>query len=199
MSHEDVDDPRCPHCGGAIGVTATYCMHCSADLTEELEQTDGDDDGYWDEATTDEPAATEPAPSDGDLLDPDGLLDDALTLVVGLGGGLLIGVIGTVALLFITSSGWVLLVTVPAWLLATFHLARRDTVQEAVAKTAYGVAIVLVLVPFIAFGPSSEGTQLGDRIVVFLVMLGGFAIPAAIAAGIGYVASRFVPDEGSEE
>ena len=27
------DDPRCPECGEPIGQTATYCMHCSADLT----------------------------------------------------------------------------------------------------------------------------------------------------------------------
>lgn len=196
MSYEDMDDPRCPECGGAIGVTATYCMHCSADLTEERERADTSDDGYWNESTTDGSAATEPAPTDDRLLDPDGLLDDTLTTIVGLGGGLLVGVIGTVALLFITSSSWALLVAVPAWLVATFHLARQDTVHEAIARTAYGVAIVLLLVPFIVFGPSSEGTPLGDRIVVFLVMLGGVAIPAAIAAGIGYGVSRFVP--GSE-
>ena len=34
------DDPRCPECGGPIGQTATYCMHCSADLTTELEAAD---------------------------------------------------------------------------------------------------------------------------------------------------------------
>ena len=26
-------DPHCPECGEPIGQTATYCMHCSADLT----------------------------------------------------------------------------------------------------------------------------------------------------------------------
>ncbi|QGX93981.1 hypothetical protein EI982_03895 [Haloplanus rallus] len=52
-------DPRCPNCGGPIGRTATYCMHCSADLTEERAAADADDDGVWDEAEAE--AGTEAA------------------------------------------------------------------------------------------------------------------------------------------
>ena len=37
------DDPRCPECGEPIGQTTTYCMHCSADLTERGETADSDD------------------------------------------------------------------------------------------------------------------------------------------------------------
>jgi hypothetical protein len=39
MSWRDSDDPRCPECGEEISATATYCMHCYADLP-----TDGDAD-----------------------------------------------------------------------------------------------------------------------------------------------------------
>ena len=47
---DSTTDPRCPNCGEPIGRTATYCMHCSADLTEERAAADADDDGVWDEA-----------------------------------------------------------------------------------------------------------------------------------------------------
>ena len=36
-SWRDSSDPRCPECGGKISATASYCMHCDADLTVEDE------------------------------------------------------------------------------------------------------------------------------------------------------------------
>lgn len=59
-------DPRCPACGEPIGQTATYCMHCSADLPQQLEAADDDGDWRWDQG--DEPATGEPAP-DEQMLD----------------------------------------------------------------------------------------------------------------------------------
>lgn len=67
------------------------------------------------------------------------------------------------------------------------------------AETAYGTAIVLLLVPLIAFGSSSEPIDPSTRIVVFLFMLGGLVIPAAIAGGIGLVIDRYAPERDDDE
>lgn len=164
------DDPRCPECGGAIEQTATYCIHCSADLTDELDDDDSDEDGRWDESggpavTTetsggrmldslgiggvgsgDEPSPTvdSNATSSGDapagsdqLLDPDGLVDNTLTVVVGIITGLFVGFVGIFVFLAATGSIW-------------------------------GLAFGLVVM----------------------------AIPAAIAAGVGFVVAQFVPESG---
>lgn len=44
----DADDPRCPECGEPIGATATYCMHCSAELPmdDSADVSDADDVSY---------------------------------------------------------------------------------------------------------------------------------------------------------
>lgn len=42
------EDPRCPECGGPIGLTATYCMHCSTDLTGERGVAEADGNLAWD-------------------------------------------------------------------------------------------------------------------------------------------------------
>jgi hypothetical protein len=228
---DSVDDPHCPECGEPIGQTATYCMHCSADLTEELEAADADDDGVWDgaEATgadaTGETAvpSTSSDESDGSiaetatatmdtvgintgaageqseqLLAPEGLLDNTLTVLVGIVGGIVVGVIGTSVLLALTGSGWAVLLGLFAWLGGTAYLVRRSTVQAAVAKTGYAVAIVLLLVPVIALSPvvGVDG-GLQERGGLFVVLAVFVALPAGIAAVFGWVASRFVPEEGS--
>lgn len=193
-------DPRCPECGGPIGTTATYCMHCSADLTDERAAADADDDGAWDGtddtgSTRDGSGAASAGSADDELLDPDGLVDDTLTVVVGIAGGLLVGIVGTTVLVTVTGSGWAFPLGVAAWLGATAYLVRRRTVQEAVAKSGYAVAIVLLLVPVIALSPVVDvdgGIQ--ERGGLFVVLVLFAALPAAVAAGIGWVASRFVPD-----
>jgi hypothetical protein len=47
-SWRDREDPRCPECGEPIGATATYCMHCSADLRmdDSADVSDADDVSY---------------------------------------------------------------------------------------------------------------------------------------------------------
>ena len=105
VSGTNTADPRCPECGEPIGSTAAYCMHCSADPTEERERADTNDDGVWDafdrygsadaadgsSSTAATSAATDTAEGDGGLLDPEGFVDDTLTVVVGLGGGFVVG------------------------------------------------------------------------------------------------------------
>ncbi len=200
-------DPRCPECGEPIGQTATYCMHCWADIPagsvtadpgEQVPETGNgdDDDGY---RHTDSDEATVGAESER-LLDPDGLVDKTLTVLVGTAGGLVVGIVETIVLLIVTESGWVLLVGPIVWLGATGYLVRCRTVQEAIAKTCYAVSLVLMTVPLTAFGPgvTVDGGSGGplDAVLGLLLLV---AIPAGIAATIGWVASRFVPTETSDE
>ena len=194
----DDADPRCPECGGPIGQTATYCMHCSTDLTEERAAADVDGDGTWDQSARME---TSRSPADGrseSLLDPTGVVDDTLTAVVGIAGGLVVGIVGTVVLAMVTQSGSAVGFGLVAWLGATAYLVRRPTVQRAVERTGYAVSLVLLLVPVVALSPlvSVDG-GLGGRGGLFLMLLVFVALPAGIAAGIGWVASRFVSDRSS--
>ncbi|WP_254829886.1 zinc ribbon domain-containing protein [Haloglomus salinum] len=202
-------DPRCPECGEPIGVTATYCMHCSADLTEEQAAADADDDGTWDsneapslgdvvEETVGGGGAGSSTgdSSDGQLLDPDGLVDNALTILVGIVGGAIAGLVGTVVLGVVTNSGYGVLFGIVAWLVTTAYLVRQRTVQGAVSKSGYAIALVLLLVPLVALSPfvNIDG-GLSERGGLFVVLLVSVGIPAAIAAAVGWVAGRFVPDD----
>jgi hypothetical protein len=205
----DENDPHCPECGEPIGQTATYCMHCSADLTAAREAADADDDGAWDQSETtatdqhssDASTATSQSSSGGatatdeQLLDPDGLVDNTLTVIVGIVGGIVVGIVGTVVLLLLTGSALSLVFGVAGWLGSTAYLVRRRTVQGAVAKSGYAVALVLLLVPVVAVSPlvTVEG-GIGERGSLFVIMLFFVAVPAGIAAVIGLVASKFVPD-----
>lgn len=194
------EDPRCPECGEPIGQTATYCMHCSADLTDEQETADTDQDEAWEQGGTTPTQQTDtPVEESGQLLDPDGVVDNTLTVLVGIAGGIVVGLVGTMVLLFVTASPWALLFGLFAWLGATAHLVRRRTVQGAVARTGYAVALVLLTVPVIAFSPafSVEGgiAGRGESLLALLLVV---AIPAGIAAAVGWIASQFVPDQASE-
>lgn len=230
-------DPRCPECGGPIGETAVYCMHCSADLTDEREAHDADDDGVWDSAEPSTASGTEagqpgesvgadssdsastsvarPAeevaaagstaePATGEsasdrLLDPDGIVDNTLTVVVGIVGGIVVGLMSTFELLLLTGSGWALPLGFVAWLGATSYLVRRRTVQGAVSASAYAVAAVLLIVPLIALSPVADvegGLEArGGLLVVLFFFVGA---PALVAVGVGWAAGRFVPDDASE-
>ncbi|MEF8882304.1 MAG: zinc-ribbon domain-containing protein [Halapricum sp.] len=210
-------DPRCPECGEPIGQTATYCMHCSADLTDEQEAADTDEDGAWDrtgtaqaggDGTIDASAVAAQAggvadaagigTEEGQLLDPDGFVDNALTVVVGIVGGILVGIVGTIVLTVATESGWGLLFGILLWLGSTAYLVRRRTVQGAVSKAAYAVALVLLLVPLIALSPVVEASGgLQERGTSFLGMLLFVIVPASIVAGFGWVAGRFVPSDAT--
>ena len=208
--------PHCPECGEPIGRTATYCMHCSTDLTDERAAADADEDGVWDgaetgrddtaagsvrtttdgsETTAAERGATETASGeDGPLLAPEGLLDDTLTVVVGIAGGIVVGIVGTIVLFAVTGSTLAFVFGLVTWLGATAYLVRRRTVQGAVAKSGYAVAAVLLAVPVVALSPvvPVDG-GLGERGELFVTLLVIAGVPATVAAGVGWVASRFVP------
>lgn len=195
-----LDDPRCPECGGPVGPDATYCLHCSADLAGRGPVAASDLPGEGGTAGDGEPAVVDVSTAAGTTpehpLDPDGVVDDTLTVLVGIVGGLVVGLVGTVVLVFLTESGWALLVGLVGWLGATAYLVRRRYVMDAVAKSAYGVAVALLATPLVAL---TLEAGLLERGTVFLALLFAVGIPAAVAAGVGWVASRYVPgDAGSE-
>ncbi|WP_254763670.1 hypothetical protein [Natrinema marinum] len=129
-----------------------------------------------------------------ELLDPSGLVDNTLTAVVGIVGGLIVGIVGIFVLSIIAGGSWAGTFGLIAWLGSTGYLVRRRTVQEAVAKSAYAVALVLLSVPIIAFSPAvTMQGGLEERGGFFVVLCIFVAVPAAVAAAIGWVASRFVP------
>jgi hypothetical protein len=194
MAQEDsLEDPRCPECGGPIAATATECLHCGATLAGTTAQ----DDTAGPQSVGEGPARSVSTAAGTPVehpLDPEGVMDNTLTVMVGILGGLIIGVIGTVVLLFLTQSGWGAAFGFAAWLGATAYLVRRRYLFDAVSKTAYGIAGVLLVVPAIAV--LFEG-NLVARGMGFFVMLVIVAIPAGIAAAVGWFASRYVPEPRS--
>lgn len=218
---ETIEDPQCPECGGPIGQTATYCMHCSADLTEERAAADVDGDGTWDQPV--EPNAATEAGSiaariqgaianrldggsptegtpEGQLLDPEGIVDNTLTIVVGIAAGVVVGVILTIELLAMTGSPWALPVGVVGWLGATAYLVRHRTVQGAVAASGYAIALVLLVIPVVAFSPiANMDGGLAERSGLFLALATFVVVPVMVAALLGWVASQFVPQTGRSE
>lgn len=150
-------------------------------------------------APVDGTAAT-PADDDGALLDPESMVDDTLTVVAGIVAGIIIGVMGTFALLVATASVAVGLgLGAVAWLGSTAYLVRRRSVVGAVSHGAYGIAIVLLLVPLVMLSPAVDGAGIDDRLTSFLGLLVSVAIPAGIAAAVGYVVSQFDPTDGGSE
>jgi len=241
------EDPRCPECGEPIGQRATYCMHCSADLTEEQDAADTDADGDWDRdsdvaderaaaendpissivdaaaeeigggsaESTDESAGAEPTagqpsepaagtgestqqatPESGgdELLDSDGIVDNTLTVIVGIAAGIVVGIVTTITVLVTTQTGWGFLLGLLAWIASTAHLVRRDTVQGAISRGGYAVAIAMLLTTLIPLSPlvSVEG-GLAGRVEGFVATLILVAFPAGFAAAVGWIAGRFVP------
>src|SRR5699024_10400299 len=139
------------------GMTSAYCMHCSADLTEYSEQTNVDvDNGRTDTSspsTQQTPAPSENASVTGgeSLLDPDGLVDNSLTVVAGIVGGFVIGFIELFVGTAILSVGIGFAIGILVWLGATAYLVRLRTVQEAISKTAYGIAIAIMPFSLVVF------------------------------------------------
>lgn len=126
------------------------------------------------------------------LLDPEGLADNALTLVVAVLGGLLIGFVSVFAFLF-SLGAFGLLLALVAWLGSTVYLASRHTVFGAVRYGAYALAGLVLLIP-LGFAVAIDGGVL-ERLLL-LVMFGiPFGIVAVVVGGIGYLVGLGAPDE----
>lgn len=177
-------------------------MHCDADLTNRQPVAPDAVASGSDSAAADEDGSeigtietTSGNKRTGSLFDPEGFVDDTLTALIGIVTGVVVGIVGFFVLLGLTESGWSVFGGVVIWLGASAYLVRRRTVEEAIAKSGYAVALVLLLVPLVAFSPTTFDGGLVNRAETFLVLLVIAAIPAGVAAGIGWFASRFVPED----
>ena len=120
-------------------------------------------------------------------------------MVVGIVGGVVVGIVAIITLLVITESGWGALLGIVAWLGSTGYLVRQRTVQGAVEKSGYAAAVVLLLIPLIAFSPLADvNGGLTGRGSFFLGALVAVSVPAVIAAVVGWVAGRFAPNSPAE-
>lgn len=195
MNRENADDPHCPECGEPIGMTSAYCIHCRADLTEDRTPADAETDSYNTNSSSlsHTPNSSEPtATGGGSLLDPDGVLTTLLTAVIGLIGGFIIGLLGWFAWSSILPINWSVVGGLLVWFGTAVYLARRQYVQAAVSKAAYGVAIAIMFVPLIVFDPVWDtGGRMGDFVMMGVLC----AIPAVIVGVVGLIAARFVPEE----
>jgi hypothetical protein len=132
-------------------------------------------------------------------LGPDGVIDNSLTIVLGLVGGIVIG-IGTLMLVGIaTQSAWSVGVALLVWLTSTAILSRQRTVLGALRLGCYAVATLLVMVPVAAFSPvvGIEG-GLSSRAVMFLIGEVVLVVPVLLLVVVGFVAGRARPDEVRE-
>lgn len=193
----DLVDARCPECGGPIGPGATACLHCSADLdgkqplgpeavpadSPDAIGATGPESAFMNVSTTSSTPAEYP-------LDPAEVMDDTLTVVVGLVGGFVVGLAGTVVLFILLQSAWAVAFGLAVWLGFTAYLVRRRYLMDAVAKSAYGVAAVILTVPILAVVFEQSILQ---RAGIFAILIGVVIVPAGVAAGIGWLASRYVP------
>jgi hypothetical protein len=187
----DADDPRCPECDEPIAATATYCMHCSGDLTmdDSADVADSDDLTYSRQGMDQGSGGTRGSPGLGERLggllslnqtrdpssatvekrDPDrASADRAASLALRLPVAIVVSIpIPFLALIVVLSvaeplgSGWVLMVLGVSWFGSIAWLARRPLPSEVVGDALYLVAGILVL------GPVVNQTDLFLRRLVF--------------------------------
>lgn len=209
------DGPYCPECDEPVGADTEYCMHCYQNFSGDVSPVDtppaggsGGDatstEGY-DEWQTDDQGTGSADSSSGyeqwkgessPTLDPEGLVDNTLTVIVGIVAGLVIGVISIIVFGILTEEGWGVLLGFVIWLGVTAHLVRRYTVQETISHAGYAFAAVLMVSPLVAAAAGGPGLE--DRLSSFFGALMFAAIPAVISGSVGWFAGQFVPEQGSE-
>lgn len=211
---EDPTDPRCPACGEPVSATAAFCMHCETDLPS----ADGAvDDAPVDEAdpgmpTRDDDAGAAsgslvgslfdraPVGPDGGAVerraeaaaawvDPDSLLDNVSTAVLGVLTGVVVFVLvvlmtfGLLPAVVDSAAGWLAL---GAGAATGLWVGRTRSVFDAARKAGYAVGGLLALVPpvlALVLPWESAGDALGGGLV-----FGVLVWPVALAvAGVGWV------------
>ncbi len=136
------------------------------------------------------------AASDAPLLDPDGLADDALTLVAGVGFGLVVGAGGALLGLVLTRSAWSLLVALALWLGGTGYLITRRSVHETARLGCYAVAVLVLCVPTIVLTDAAKGGTFAGQVFLFVIAEVPFGAVAALIAGTGYWLGKRAPGDG---
>lgn len=215
------DDPQCPECGAPVGATASFCRRCEADLdgTGTIETAVVDlgggpraDDGPGADAGSGASAGVErgkghastttgagtperSADGDGGWFRPDGLLDDVSTAAVGIVGGLVVGLLAMVLVLFATGSPWGFLVGPVCWVGVGLHVGWTRSVFDAVRKACYLVAPALVALPLLWFGEAPQGGSFGGRLVAFAISEAVVVPVALLLVGAGYWVGGKAPDD----
>lgn len=193
------DDPRCPACDEAVSRTASFCIHCHADLDGQgdadaavVDLGDGSDPG-----TSAAASASTAGGSAGDeygRFHPDSLIDDASTALVGVLAGVVVGFLLMVVLLFGTGAE----VTALAWpvtlVAVALFVGHTRTAFGAVRKACYVLAPTLVAVPLFWFGEAPEGGDFAGRVLAF-ALSEAVVVPVALAVvGIGYWVGGRAPE-----
>ena len=200
MDTVNAPDPRCPECGEPIGMTSAFCMYCSADLTDYSEDAIlGTDEQRGDTQQPSPSHASTPTENtttgEQPLLDSDRARNTFLTAGVGLVGGFIVGVLLLIFVTGMLSATLGIATGFLVWLGTTIYFAKRRTVQEAVSKAAYGIAVTLLLYALIPFSSTWEANSMSTRLTDFVGLLVILAIPVAIVTGVGRLAGRYVPEE----
>lgn len=200
-------DPRCPECDAAVGSQAQGCIHCGARFDEPAagSGTDWGADTKRTETSTDREPPAAGRDRAGDRLDrllepdPDGIVDNALTAVLGLVAGVCCG--AAALLVFGTVGGGLagVVAALAAFVGVTWWTARRASVFGAVRAACYALAVALVALPVVALTDAAKGGTLGGQVLLFLVGELVFGAVAAALAGIGYSVGRRRPDPGDGE
>lgn len=150
------------------------------------------------DATADPGATVDPGASTTDRrswLHPDSLLDDSMTVAVGLVAGVLAGVLTSVILLWLLPGALPFLVGMAAWVGATIYVARTRTVFGATRKAGYLLGGLLVVLPVLFAFTAEMQENTPDERLGLLAVLAFFAWPvAAVLAGAGYWLGGKAPD-----
>ncbi len=181
----DADDPRCPECDGPLAATASYCMHCEADLPLPSDADVSPTDDY-------DPSAS---PSTADVSTPRAPL--WMRAPVAVGTSLFVSFFATVVVVMAVEA----LNGTPAffifaslWVGTAIHFGRKPVPSDVLGDAFYALAGLLLVAPVLGYGllvvetAVVGGTRtvpglLGDMFVVELFVL----FPAAFFAVLGLV------------
>lgn len=182
-------DPRCPACGEPVGARATDCLHCGAEFETPAgrEAADPRADSTDDEGVLDR------------LLDPEGPLDDSLTVVVAVVVGLVCGFVALLVFGTVAGGAAGLLAAVVAFGGVTAWLGRQYSVFGAVSGGCYALAVALVALPVVVLTDAAEGGTFGGQVLLFVVGEVVLGVVAAALVGVGYAAGKRRPDRADDE
>jgi hypothetical protein len=195
----DRGDPRCPDCGEAVSRTASFCIHCHADLdgrgdVDAAVVDLGDGTGSGTGTAPSAPAAGEEVADDRGWFHPDSLLDDASTALVGVVAGVVVGFLLMLVLLLGTGAEVTFLAWPVALVAVALYVGHSRTAFGAVRKACYLLAPTLVAVPLFWFGEAPEGGEFAGRVLAFIVSEAVVGPVALAVAGVGYWVGGRAPE-----
>lgn len=127
-----------------------------------------------------------------EILDPDGRLDKAVIVVIAVVAGFVVGVLVVFAVVGFSTGGG-LVAGILAWFGAGAYLTRRQTLNAAISKAAYSIAIGIISLSLLVFAPTWRANSTSTLSVDFASLAVLLAIPAAVVTGMGVLAGRYNP------